>query len=182
MLGTRRPMDRRRLFLPFQSSDPLCSSSIDDDWGSLGLAAPEAAAASPPQLRRPAASPSQQRRPDILWIRRLFPQFQFPFLHVPPPLMMAEGAWGRRRLRQRRRSATSPSQWRRPALPVSPRARPAVAQDAPNHLKHLLHRRAHLVVLLQATEGQLGDHGHHLLRRRVGLVAQVEVLTILCFC
>ncbi|KAB8083018.1 hypothetical protein EE612_005090, partial [Oryza sativa] len=46
-------------------------------------------------------------------------------------------------------------------------------------LEHLLDRRPHLAVLLQAPESQLGDHGHHLLRRRVGLVAELEVHELL---
>jgi hypothetical protein len=58
---------------------------------------------------------------------------------------------------------------------VSVLPRLVFALNAPEHLEHLLDRRAHLAVLLQATEGQLGDRRHRLLGGRVGLVAQVDV-------
>jgi hypothetical protein len=49
----------------------------------------------------------------------------------------------------------------------------------PEHLEHLLDWRSHLAVLLQAPERQLGDHRHHLLGRRVRLVAKLQVHELL---
>jgi hypothetical protein len=67
---------------------------------------------------------------------------------------------------------------------VSVLPRLVFALNAPEHLEHLLDRWAHLVVLLQATEGQLGGGASGLVemcgegeRRCVGRVrgAQVHV-------